>query len=155
LKESSLARAIRDLFVAVQNKRIAHLKLGEFELDVQLPWYHSQLLYGDNDPEGVGEYGIEDERDDRWDCVFGRGWRVPKLDPWKTLLFLDPPAVNMEGSMTLEPDHEEPESEEMLRFREVLTPDVSCVSTSNFGHICYTHSESLDSQTPPLFWTGT
>lgn len=121
------------MFVAVKNKRIAHLKLGEFELDVQLPWYHSQLLYGDNDPEGVGEYGIEDERDDRWDFVFGRGWRVPRLDPWKTLLFLDPPAVTMEGSGTLE--HEEPESEEMLRFREVLTPDVSCVSTSNFCYI--------------------
>jgi len=38
----------------------------------------------------------------------------------------------MEGSVVFEPDHEEPESEEMLRFREVLTPDVSYVSTSKY-----------------------
>lgn len=91
-------------------------------------------MYGDDDPEGVGEYGIDDERDERWDGVFGRGWRVPKLDPWKTLLFLDLPAASMEGSVILEPDLEEPESEEMLRFREVLTPDVSYVSMSD---ICW------------------
>ena len=61
----------------------------------------------------------------------------------------------MEGSVILEPDHEEPESEEMLRFREVLTPDVSYVSPSSFlMGVLYSHW-FVDSQTLPLCWIGT
>ncbi|CAG7847539.1 SubName: Full=Uncharacterized protein {ECO:0000313/EMBL:CCA68970.1} [Serendipita indica DSM 11827] len=116
LQKSSLARAIRDIFVAVQGRRLAHVTVGAFELDLQMPWYHSELLLGDFDPEGAGEYSYDNERDERWDPGFGKGWRVKRLQPWNTLLFLD----GWEAAAEIEP-----ESSEMLRFREVLTPDVS------------------------------
>lgn len=92
--------------------------VGEFELDLQMPWFLSELLAGDNDPEGAGEYAYEDEGDERWDPEFGKGWRVPKIVPWKTLLFLE----GWEGDGQVEP-----ESQEMLKFREILSPDVSYV----------------------------
>ncbi|CAG8748308.1 4910_t:CDS:2, partial [Acaulospora colombiana] len=53
LERSSLARAIRDIFVAVQNQRLAHVNVGAFELDLQMPWYHAELLTGEDDPEGA------------------------------------------------------------------------------------------------------
>ncbi|KAG8873172.1 hypothetical protein FRC20_008571 [Serendipita sp. 405] len=116
LEKSSLARAMRDIFESVQNQRLAHIIVGAFELDLQMPWYHSELLHGDFDPEGPGEYSYEDERDERWDEGFGKGWRVKQLYPWNTLLFLE----GWEAIAEIEP-----ESSEMLQFREVLTPDVS------------------------------
>jgi hypothetical protein len=114
LEKSSLARAMRDIFEAVQNQRLAHVTVGAFELDLQMPWYHSELLTGEADPEGAGEY--ENEQDERWDPGFGKGWRVKRLLPWNTLLFLD----GWEAAAEIEP-----ESEEMTKFREVLTPDIS------------------------------
>ncbi|KAG8832452.1 hypothetical protein FRC17_001325 [Serendipita sp. 399] len=115
LEKSSLARAMRDIFESVQNQRLAHITVGAFELDLQMPWYHSELLRGDFDPEGPGEYSYEDERDERWDEGFGKGWRVKQLYPWNTLLFLE----GWEAAAEIEP-----ESSEMLRFREILTPDI-------------------------------
>jgi nitrogen permease regulator 3-like protein len=115
LDKSSLARAIREIFVGVQNQRLAHVTVGEFELDLQMPWYHSELLLGEQDPEGAGEYSVEDERDERWDPGFGKGWRVKRLLPWNTLLFLEGWEL---GSTEAEPD-------EMTKFRDVLTPDIS------------------------------
>lgn len=105
---------MRDLFIAVQSQRLAHVAVGAFELDLQMPWYHSELLSGEADPEGAGEY--ENEQDERWDPEFGKGWRVKKLHPWSTLLFLD----GWEAATEIEL-----ESEEVAKFREVLTPDIS------------------------------
>lgn len=116
LEKSSLARAMRDIFVAVQNRRLANVTVGAFQLDLQMPWYHSELLHGDDDPDGPGEYTYANERDQRWDPGFGKGWRVPQLHPWKTLLFFE----NWDATVEIEP-----ESEEMLKFREILTPDIS------------------------------
>jgi hypothetical protein len=107
--------------VAVQNQRLAHVNVGAFELDLQMPWYHSELLTGEDDPEGAGDYSYENERDERWDPGFGKGWRVKRLLPWNTLLFID--GWETEADI-------EPESEEMLKFREVLTPDTSYVVIS-------------------------
>lgn len=115
LEKSSLARAIREIFNCVQNQRLAHVTVGEFELDLQMPWYHSELLVGEQDPEGAGEYSVQDERDERWDPGFGKGWRVRRLLPWNTLLFIEGPETS---GMEAEPD-------EMTKFREVLTPDIS------------------------------
>ena len=115
LEKSSLARAIREIFECVQNQRLAHVTIGEFELDLQMPWYHSDLLLGEQDPEGAGEYSVEDERDERWDPEFGKSWRVKRLLPWNTLLFLD----------GWETGNAEAEPEEMAKFRAVLTPDIS------------------------------
>lgn len=94
MKVSSVATAIKMLYEAIKDQTIAHLTIGDFSLELQLPPYLDNLLRNEDplDAESEGREGAQDNEDDAaaaWGPDMSFAWRLPALTPWKALLRLD------------------------------------------------------------------
>ena len=79
------------LYEGIRSSVIAQLTIHNTSLEVQLPPHLSCLLLhnnGEND-EMDDWYEPRDGQDGGWHHDWDAGWRLPALEPWKSLLLLD------------------------------------------------------------------
>ena len=89
---SSVAPAMKALYEAIKSRSLAHLTIHNIPLELQLPPYLDTLLHSTDDEE----FAEHDEVDSRggvstWGRGFSVAWRLPALEPWKSLLLLSGP----------------------------------------------------------------
>ena len=92
LTVSSVAPAMKTLYESIKSRSLAHLTIHNIPLELQLPPHLDSLLHS-TDAECFAEY---DEVDSQggfggWGRGFSVAWRLPALEPWKSLLLLDGP----------------------------------------------------------------
>lgn len=89
---STVAPAIKALYEAIKSRSIAHLTIHNIPLELQLPPYLDTLLHSTDDDE-FAEYNEVDSRGgvSPWGRGFSVAWRLPALEPWKSLLLLSGP----------------------------------------------------------------
>jgi hypothetical protein len=89
---SSVAPAMKTLYEAIKSCSLAHLTIHNIPLELQLPPYLDTLLHSTDDEE-FAEYDDVDLRGgvSTWGRGFSVAWRLPTLEPWKSLLLLSSP----------------------------------------------------------------
>jgi hypothetical protein len=92
LSVSTVAPAMKALYEAIKSRSIAHLTIHNIPLELQLPPYLDTLLHSTDDEE-FAEYDEVDSRGgvSTWGRGFSVAWRLPALEPWKSLLLLSSP----------------------------------------------------------------
>lgn len=128
MKASTIALAMKTTFEALKRDEIAHVNIGDFPLELQLPPYLGSLLHSD-DPLEVESNDRDDEAADgvaSWGADMSFAWRLPSLAPWKALLRLDEEGEQgYELYMKLKGPQLNPEdrelAEQLLRFLEMST----------------------------------
>lgn len=92
LSVSTIAPAMKALYEAIKSRSIAHLTIHNIPLELQLPPYLDTLLHS-TDVEEFAEYDEADSRGgvSTWGRGFSVAWRLPALEPWKSLLLLSGP----------------------------------------------------------------
>lgn len=102
----SIAPAMRTLYECIKSRSLAQLTIHNLTLELQLPPYIDSLLHSVDDTDADLNYlGTESSHgislDSSMSGITGRGsgggwgkelsfaWRLPSLDPWKSLLLLD------------------------------------------------------------------
>ncbi|KII89860.1 hypothetical protein PLICRDRAFT_40032 [Plicaturopsis crispa FD-325 SS-3] len=95
MNASTIAPAMRTLWEAIKNSTVANLTINALPLEVQLPPYLDTLLHSEEE----SEQDLVDFRDEiensAWGPEMGFGWRLPALNPWKSLLLLDDPSEHI------------------------------------------------------------
>jgi nitrogen permease regulator 3-like protein len=92
LEISSVAPAMKSLYEAIKSRSLAHLTIHNIPLEVQFPPHLDSVLHSTDD-----EYFAENDEADSpgglstWGRGFTVAWRLPALEPWKSLLLLDGP----------------------------------------------------------------
>lgn len=91
------------LYDALKTSTMAHVTLNDLPLELQLPPYLDHLLHNEEEFELDFVDRLETQRDSQsWGRELGFGWRLPDLEPWKSLLLLDTDQeqeyVNLRGS---------------------------------------------------------
>lgn len=95
----SIAPAMKALYESIKSRSLAHLTINHLTLELQLPPYLDSLLHSadDNDadlnyqdPDSIGGPSSGEGRG-RWGKELSFAWRLPSLEPWKSLLLLDGP----------------------------------------------------------------
>lgn len=83
---------MKALYEAIKSRSIAHLTIHNIPLELQLPPYLDTLLHS-TDGEELAEYDEVDSRGgvSTWGRGFSVAWRLPALEPWKSLLLLSGP----------------------------------------------------------------
>ena len=92
LSISSIARAIKTLYESIKSRSLSHLTIHELPLEVQLPPYLDSLLHNEDDFDSIEDTYREDNERNSWGRELSFAWRLPSLEPWKSLLLLDGPA---------------------------------------------------------------
>lgn len=92
LSVSTIAPAMKSLYEAIKSCSIAHLTIHNIPLELQLPPYLDSLLHSTDDEE-FAEYDEVVSRGgvSTWGRGFSVAWRLPALEPWKSLLLLNGP----------------------------------------------------------------
>lgn len=92
LSASTVAPAMKTLYEAIKSRSIAHLTIHNLPLELQLPPYLDTLLHSTDDEE-IAEYDEAGSRGgvSTWGRGFSVAWRLPALEPWKSLLLLSGP----------------------------------------------------------------
>ncbi|KAH9003055.1 nitrogen permease regulator of amino acid transport activity 3-domain-containing protein [Lactarius hatsudake] len=89
---SSVAPAMKTLYESIKSRSLAHLTIHNLPLELQLPPYLDALLHSTDDDE----FAERDEAEasngvNTWGPEFSIAWRLPALEPWKSLLLLSDP----------------------------------------------------------------
>jgi hypothetical protein len=92
LSVSSIAPAMKTLYESIKSRSLAHLTIHNLPLELQLPPHLDTLLHSTDDEE-FAEHGDMGSRDGigTWGRDFSVAWRLPALEPWKSLLLLSSP----------------------------------------------------------------
>ena len=164
LSVSSIAPAMKTLYESIKSRSLAHLTIHNLPLELQLPPHLDTLLHSTDDDE-FAEHGDMGSRDGigTWGRDFSVAWRLPALEPWKSLLLLSSPDgpgcewmdvyAAIRGTNVREED--KLLAEQLIKFLE--TVDV----TLSFVYLCCCCLLSLitcwciDLWTLRVFWTGT
>ncbi|KAG9001771.1 hypothetical protein FRB94_000647 [Tulasnella sp. JGI-2019a] len=98
LFRSTLASAIKTVFLSVSSNNMANVTINEIPVHIQLPPQHVAYLRGDleNEEEAqmINELQIDEaeqhahDAQGRWADEIQYGWRIPPLLPWKAILIL-------------------------------------------------------------------
>ncbi|KAH9957403.1 nitrogen permease regulator of amino acid transport activity 3-domain-containing protein [Russula dissimulans] len=86
LTVSSIAPAMKTLYEAIKSRSLAHLTIHNIPLELQLPPHLDTLLHNTDDDEVNSQEGVS-----TWGSGFSVAWRLPALQPWKSLLLLSGP----------------------------------------------------------------
>lgn len=80
---------MKTLYESIKAKSIAQITIHDLPLELQLPPYLDSMLHAQDDPEldAVNPHS-EDGLPNPWGSMTV-GWRLPALQPWKSLLRLD------------------------------------------------------------------
>lgn len=89
---SSVAPAMKTLYESIKSRSLAHLTIHNLPLELQLPPHLDALLHSTDDDE----FAERDETEasdgvNTWGPEFSIAWRLPALEPWKSLLLLSGP----------------------------------------------------------------
>ena len=89
---SSVAPAMKTLYESIKSRSLAHLTIHNLPLELQLPPHLDALLDSTDDDE----FAERDEAEasdgvNTWGPEFSIAWRLPALEPWKSLLLLSGP----------------------------------------------------------------
>ena len=89
---SSVAPAIKTLYESIKSRSLAHLTIHNIPLELQLPPYLDTLLHSTDDEDFAenDEAGLPGGLS-TWGRGFAVAWRLPALEPWKSLLLLSGP----------------------------------------------------------------
>lgn len=87
LKASSIAPAMKSLYESIKSCSIANITIHDLPLELQLPPYLDLLLHNDDLEDEFVSHAHDGE--DSWGKDMGFAWRLPVLEPWKSLLLLD------------------------------------------------------------------
>jgi hypothetical protein len=92
LSISSIAPAMKALYESIKSRSLAHLTIHNIPLELQLPPHLDALLHSTDDED----FAENDEGDSpgglsTWGRGFAVAWRLPALEPWKSLLLLSGP----------------------------------------------------------------
>ena len=89
---SSIAPAMKTLYESIKSRSLAHLTIHNLPLELQLPPHLDALLHSTDDDE-FAEYDEAEANDgvNTWGPEFSIAWRLPALEPWKSLLLLSGP----------------------------------------------------------------
>lgn len=102
LDVSSIAPAMKTLFLAIKSSSMAYISIHALPLEIQLPPYLDLLLHSEEDSEIDIFNEPVDEDMHAWGPEMSFGWKLPALAPWKSLLLLDThdgfdPYMNLRG----------------------------------------------------------
>ncbi|THH15777.1 hypothetical protein EW146_g4754 [Bondarzewia mesenterica] len=133
---SSIAPAMKILYEAIKNRSLAHLTIHNLPLELQLPPYLDSLLHSEDDLDAVeqGYQGDVSNRDgNSWSRELSFAWRLPSLEPWKSLLLLDDPGdkewmgvdANLRAANVREEDRML--AEQLIVFLKMADVTLSCV----------------------------
>ncbi|TFY78601.1 hypothetical protein EWM64_g5411 [Hericium alpestre] len=137
LKVSSIASAMKTLYEAIKSRSLAHLTVHSLPLELQLPPYLDSLLHSEDDLES-GELTYQGDEMAREHNPWGRelsfAWRLPSLDPWKSLLLLET-EDNSDVYMSLRNSNIRDEdrllAEQLIKFLEMADVTLSFVDMSS------------------------
>ena len=89
---SSIAPAMKTLYESIKSRSLAHLTIHNLPLELQLPPHLDALLHSTDDDE-FAECDEAEANDgvNTWGPEFSIAWRLPALEPWKSLLLLSGP----------------------------------------------------------------
>ena len=89
---SSIAPAMKTLYESIKSRSLAHLTIHNLPLELQLPPHLDALLHSTDDDE-FAECDEAEASDgvNTWGPEFSIAWRLPALEPWKSLLLLSGP----------------------------------------------------------------
>ena len=143
---SSIARAIKALYEAIKSRSLAHLTIHNIPLELQLPPYLDTLLHSTDDEE----FAEHDEVASRggvstWGRGFSVAWRLPTLEPWKSLLLLsgpdDPGRQWMDVYAAIRGTNVRDEDKllagQLIKFLEI-------VDDATLSYVCFSSLETLD-----------
>lgn len=93
---SSIAPAMKTLYECIKSRSLAPLNIHNLTLELQLPPYLDSLLHSADDADADLNYEGPDAggpggSGGGWGKELSFAWRLPSLDPWKSLLLLDGP----------------------------------------------------------------
>ncbi|KAI0067195.1 hypothetical protein BV25DRAFT_1819496 [Artomyces pyxidatus] len=137
---SSIAPAIKILYESIKSRSLAHLTIHNLPLELQLPPYLDSLLHseGDSDFADLAFNGDEPGVDGNpWGQELGFAWRLPSLEPWKSLLLLGGPEgkewmdvyASIRGSNVR--DEDKMLAEQLIKFLEMADVTLSLVDMAS------------------------
>ncbi|KAI0045843.1 hypothetical protein FA95DRAFT_1543270 [Auriscalpium vulgare] len=140
LLSSSIASALKTLYEAIKSRSLAHLTIHNLPLELQLPPYLDSLLHSEDeaDPADLVYQGDGDTTDQNpWGPELSFAWRLPSLEPWKSLLLLDGPEgrewidvyASIRGSNVREEDRML--AEQLIKFLEMADVTLSLVDMAS------------------------
>lgn len=129
LKASSIAPAMKSLYESIKSCSIANITIHDLPLELQLPPYLDLLLHNDDLDDEFVVHATDSE--DTWGKDMGFAWRLPALEPWKSLLLLDDDDERGENLyMNLMGQNVIPEDrllgEQLIKFLELTSITLSC-----------------------------
>lgn len=131
---SSIAPAMKTLYLAIRSSAIAYTSINSLPLEVQLPPYLDMLLHDDDETEVDSFNDPEDDDMQGWGSEMSYGWKLPTLCPWKSLLLLDndgfDPYMNLRGPHISSEDRTVVEG--LIRFLDTASVTLSYVLLENF-----------------------
>ena len=164
LSVSSVAPAMKALYEAIKSRSLAHLTIHNIPLELQLPPYIDTLLHSTDDEE-ITE---QDEVDSRggvstWGRGFSVAWRLPALEPWKSLLLLSGPDdpgrqwtdvyAAIRGTNVREED--KLLAGQLIKFLETVDVTLSYVCFASYESLGLNVHGVLDLLMWRVFWIGT
>jgi len=138
---SSIAPAMKTLYEAIKSRSLAHLTIHNIPLELQLPPHLDTLLHSTDD-EDFAEHDVVNSQEgvSTWGSGFSVAWRLPALQPWKSLLLLSGPDdpdrqwadvyAAIRGTNVREED--KLLAEQLIRFLETVDLTLSYVFFSSF-----------------------
>jgi nitrogen permease regulator 3-like protein len=166
LSVSSVAPAMKILYESIKSRSLAHLTIHNLPLELQLPPHLDTLLHSTDDEE-FAEHGEMGSRDGvgTWGRDFSVAWRLPALEPWKSLLLLSGPDGSgrewldayaaIRGTNVREED--KLLAEQLIKFLGTVDVTLSyvCFMLLIIIGLCADHLGGIGSWTWRVFWTGT
>lgn len=156
---STLAASMKTLYDAIKDRTIARIVIHDLPLELQLPPFLDSLLHAHEDSEfdTVDPRG-EDGLPNPWGSM-SVGWRLPALEPWKSLLRVD--VEDEQGDDELYRRLSEPQltaednelAEQLVKFLELADVTLSYVSVHQRLPLV-THLSDAGLRTWPAYWTG-
>ena len=128
LQASSIAAAIKSLYEAIKTSHMAYITIHNLPLEIQLPPYLDILLHTEVENESDFVRRLDDEETQNWGPDMSIGWKLPPLQPWKSLLLLDGHS-GLDPSMNLKGPHVNPDDrtlvEGLIRFLDTASVTLS------------------------------
>lgn len=124
---------MKTLYEAIKSCTIANITIHDLPLELQLPPYLDLLLHNEDLDDDFIVHGADGEDSTAWGKDMGFAWRLPALEPWKSLLLLDDEDDRGENLyMNLMGDHVIPEdrqlAEQLIKFLELTSITLSYAS---------------------------
>lgn len=127
LEVSSVAPAMKALYLAIKSHSMAYLTIHNIPLELQLPPHLDFLLHSEEENEIDFVTHPDDDESQAWGPELSFGWMLPALAPWKSLLLLDiqdglDPYMNLRGPHSPE---DRTVVEGLIRFLETASVTLS------------------------------